>query len=156
VCHSRRVIKNAILHLVGEQPMLADLVARPQPTDVGLLCTNLRTIDGKRPRSVEHPDALFVIPMATLRLLEIPGIQVEAAGERDRSAANSNGSASNDDGAPAGRHELAMALIELPAPIEPPGPVEPAASARDPSAGEADLDTELESSEELLRRIRDL
>ncbi|CAN5807490.1 hypothetical protein BH24CHL6_BH24CHL6_01230 [soil metagenome] len=67
------MIKNAVLHPVGEQPMLVDLLVSPKPSDISLLCTNLRTIDGKKPRSVDKPDGLFVIPLGTLRFVEVPG-----------------------------------------------------------------------------------
>jgi hypothetical protein len=73
------VLKNAVVHPVGEQPMLVDLLVSPKPSDVSLLCTNLRTIDGKKPRSIDKPDALFVIPLATLRFVEVPSVELAAA-----------------------------------------------------------------------------
>ena len=39
------VIRNVILHLNNEQPLLADLYEAPSPGDVGLRCTNLRMMN---------------------------------------------------------------------------------------------------------------
>ena len=43
------MIRDAVIHLLSEQPVIADLFEMPSPGDVTLLCTNLRTKDGKRP-----------------------------------------------------------------------------------------------------------
>jgi hypothetical protein len=51
------VLRNVVLHLNGEQPMLADLYDVPSNSDVGLRCTNLRMMNGKRPIFVESTDA---------------------------------------------------------------------------------------------------
>ena len=40
------MIRNVILHLHGEQPMKADIESLPSAEDAGLLCTNLRTLEG--------------------------------------------------------------------------------------------------------------
>jgi hypothetical protein len=66
------VIKNAVIHLLNEQPVLADLYEMPQPRDQGLLCTNLRTMDGKRPVFIERMDGVFYFPYLHVRFLEIP------------------------------------------------------------------------------------
>lgn len=66
------MIRNAVLHLVGEQPLLADLPAQPSPGDVALICTNLRTVDGKRPFFVDDSASLFVFPLTQLRFVEVP------------------------------------------------------------------------------------
>ena len=66
------VIKNAVIHLLNEQPVLADLYEMPQPRDQGLLCTNLRTMDGKRPVFIERMDGVFFFPYLHVRFLEIP------------------------------------------------------------------------------------
>jgi hypothetical protein len=70
------VIKNACLHLNNEQPMLADLFELPTPTDVGIRCTNLRTMNGKRPVFVDDSGAVFFFPYAYVRFLEIPAASV--------------------------------------------------------------------------------
>lgn len=124
--HSRRVIKNAVLHITGDMPMLADLLARPQTTDVSLLCTNLRTLDGKRPRSVEHADGIYVIPLATIRFVELPSLEMEESASNGRR--NGHSSVKLERGSP----------------------------PRDAPVFEADGDLELEPDEDLLRRIREV
>jgi hypothetical protein len=66
------VIKNAIVHLNNEQPLLADLYDMPKALDQGLLCTNLRTMDGKRPVFIDRMEAIFYFPYLHIRFLEIP------------------------------------------------------------------------------------
>jgi hypothetical protein len=68
----RRVIRNAVLHLMNEQPMLADLFEAPSPGDVGLRCTNLRTLNGKRPVFVGDSASIFFFPYRHIRFVEIP------------------------------------------------------------------------------------
>jgi hypothetical protein len=63
------VIRNAVLHLLNEQPLLADLPTEPAPGDVALICTNLRTVDGKRPFFVDSSASLFVFPLTQLRFV---------------------------------------------------------------------------------------
>jgi len=66
------MIRNAVIHLLNEQPVLADLYDMPQALDQGLLCTNLRTMDGKRPVFIEKMDGVFFFPYLHVRFLEIP------------------------------------------------------------------------------------
>jgi hypothetical protein len=66
------VIKNAVIHLLNEQPVLADLYEMPQSRDQGLLCTNIRTMDGKRPVFIDKMDGVFYFPYLHVRFLEIP------------------------------------------------------------------------------------
>jgi hypothetical protein len=121
------VIRNAVLHLLNEQPLLADLPAEPSPGDVALVCTNLRTVDGKRPFFVDGSDSLFVFPLTQLRFVEVPA-------------------ASLAGGRVAGRTpDVASAPTEgsnLPATVPPSAPPQ-----------EAD---DLELDEDLLRRVREL
>jgi hypothetical protein len=65
------VIRNAVIHVAGEQPILADLFDTPANTDVGLLCTNVRTVDGKRPVFVDAKDSVFYVPYLHIRFVEI-------------------------------------------------------------------------------------
>ena len=75
----------AILHLLNDQPLSVDLLEQPKPGDVAVICTNLRSMDGKRPVFIDFSDSTFVIPMAAVRFVEIPtGAGVE---ERARAAA---------------------------------------------------------------------
>jgi hypothetical protein len=66
------VIRNAVLHIMNEQPMLADLFEAPSPGDVGLRCTNLRTKNGKRPVFVDDAASIFFFPYLHIRFVEIP------------------------------------------------------------------------------------
>jgi hypothetical protein len=65
------VIRDAVIHLQGEQPLLADLPSLPTVSDSCLLCTNLRTLDGKRPVFVDAVGSTFIIPLLHVRFLEI-------------------------------------------------------------------------------------
>ena len=68
------MIRNAVIHITGEQPLLADLYEMPTAADVSLVCTNIRLLDGKKPIFVDHSASVFVFPYATIRFLEImPG-----------------------------------------------------------------------------------
>ena len=66
------VIRNAIIHIQNEQPLLADLFEAPGPGDIGLRCTNLRTNDGKRPVFIEESGSVFFFPYLHVRFIEIP------------------------------------------------------------------------------------
>ena len=56
----------------NEQPLLADLFEAPSPGDVGLRCTNLRTMNGKRPVFVDDSASIFFFPYLHIRFVEIP------------------------------------------------------------------------------------
>lgn len=76
------MIRNVVLHLNGEQPMLADLYEAPSPGDVGLRCTNLRDMAGKRPVFVDDIKSIFFFPYIHMRFVEIPPSAIAAsAGE---------------------------------------------------------------------------
>ena len=95
------MIRNAVLHLMNEQPMLADLFEAPSPGDVGLRCTNLRTLNGKRPVFVDSSASIFFFPYLHIRFVEIPAgaisgsdpgsaiviSQADSAGDARRAAA---------------------------------------------------------------------
>lgn len=74
------MIRNVILHLTGEQPMKADIEALPTAADAGLLCTNLRTLEGRKPLSTEFLDSVFLIPYNVIRFIEIPRVSIGATG----------------------------------------------------------------------------
>jgi hypothetical protein len=65
------VIRNAVIHLTSEQPILADLFDLPKPGDALLLCTNMRTLDGKRPVFIDQAASTFVFPYLNIRFIEI-------------------------------------------------------------------------------------
>jgi hypothetical protein len=70
------VIRNVVIHLLSEQPLLADLYDMPAPADVVLRCTNLRTLDGKRPVFVDRSESVFYFPYLHVRFVEIPPTSV--------------------------------------------------------------------------------
>jgi hypothetical protein len=65
------VIRNSVIHINNEQPILADLYVMPTPADVSLVCTNVRMLDGKKPIFVDRSDSFFVFPYLSIRFIEI-------------------------------------------------------------------------------------
>ncbi len=136
----RRVIRNVVIHVSNEQPLLADLYGAPTPGDAGLLCTNVRMLDGKRPIFIDHSNSTFYFPYLHLRFLEIP------AGELQRHMAEGGtapGFAGREAGAGDADQRLPMLLAEAPAEV-----------IEDASA--SDADDELDLDEDFLQRIRDI
>jgi hypothetical protein len=78
------VIRGAVVHMTGEQPLLVDLEAPPLPGDTVLVCLNLRSTGGKRPSFIDAMDSTFVIPYQHIRFVEIPAA---ALGQREGDAA---------------------------------------------------------------------
>jgi hypothetical protein len=72
------VIHNAVVHLTSEQPVTVDLFDLPKPGDALLLCTNMRTLDGKRPVFIDQIGSTFILPYLHVRFIEI---RPERAGE---------------------------------------------------------------------------
>jgi hypothetical protein len=126
--HHASVIRNAVIHLAGEQPLLADLFDRPAPGDSGLVCTNLRDMAGKRPIFVDDQKSIFLFPYGQIRFLEIlPGSEGLPALDDGTASASAAGAAR-------GR---GMPAIPQPEP-------------------EPDPEAELEIDEDFLRRIREV
>ncbi len=132
------MIRNVILHLHGEQPMKADIESLPSAEDAGLLCTNLRTLEGRKPLATEYLDSVFLLPYNVIRFIEIPRAAIHEAGL--------------DEDLPPGPVELPAAATAVPEGttvlVTPP-----------PEAvGTAEEDDEFDGlapDEELLRRIRE-
>jgi hypothetical protein len=66
------MLRNAVLHLHNEQPLLADLFEMPAASDVAIRLTNLRSLDGKRPIFVDDKNSVFVFPYHRVSFIEIP------------------------------------------------------------------------------------
>lgn len=66
------MIRGAVIHLLNEQPLLADLYGYPSAADVTLVCTNVRGATGKRPVWADDIHSIFYFPWTQIRFLEIP------------------------------------------------------------------------------------
>jgi hypothetical protein len=66
------MLRNAVLHLHNEQPLVADVFELPSPTDTTIRLTNLRTLDGKRPVFADDMKSIFVFPYHRISFVEIP------------------------------------------------------------------------------------
>jgi hypothetical protein len=76
----RPVIRNAVLHIINEQPLLCDLFEMPAPADVALRCTNLRMLDGKRPIFIDDSASVFVFAYLHIRFVEVPAASAAETG----------------------------------------------------------------------------
>jgi len=85
----------AILHLLNDQPISVELFDDPKASDAAVICTNLRTIDGKKPVFIDFADSTFVFPMASIRFVEIPTGVADA--DRARAAAAARAAEAADE-----------------------------------------------------------
>lgn len=90
------MIRNVVIHMVGDQPLVADLFELPTAGDQALLCTNLRTLTGKRPVFADHVESVFLFPYAHIRFVEIPPGSQGAAEGATGDAATAAGAAAPD------------------------------------------------------------
>ena len=67
---------------MNDQPLSVELLEEPKASDIAVVCTNVRTIDGKRPVFIDFSNSTFVFPMAMVRFVEVP----QAGAEAERSA----------------------------------------------------------------------
>jgi hypothetical protein len=121
------VIRGAIIHLQGKLPVVADLAAPPARTDLGVVCTNLRTRDGKRPTFIDDQQGWFLIPMHEITIVELPRDAFDGADDAPIELGSGNGNP-------------VRSLVP---------------SGRNRASDEVDL-APLEPDEELLERIRQL
>jgi len=132
------MIRDIVVHLANEQPLLADIYRMPDPGDVALVCTNLRMKNGERPIFADDSRATFVFPLVFVRFVEIPVTSMAAA--------QTGGPDSGVLALPSGRAEEAAAGA---------GRAAAAAGERPAEPGAMVADADLEIDEEFLRRIRD-
>jgi hypothetical protein len=71
------VIRNAVIHMNGEQPLLADLRTLPSASDACVVCTNVRYMNGKKPTFIDAIDSWFLIPLLMVRFVEVPAAEIE-------------------------------------------------------------------------------
>lgn len=137
------MIRNVCIHVENEQPLLADLYDLPTSADAGLLCTNVRMMDGKRPVFIDQSASTFFFPYHVIRFIELP--EKAMAGRR----------VVRTRAAPASEVPEAEELPEdeLPDDLGDDGSLLPVAVG----APEPDTeDLELEIDEGFLQRIRDI
>jgi hypothetical protein len=131
------VIRNTVIHVTNEQPLLADLFGVPTASDAGLLCTNVRMLDGKRPVFIDNVAATFFFPYRVIRFLEIPpGAMARHVAEGGHAPAIAAGSALLGD-----------ADARMPVVVAADGPAGP---------DELEVDLELDIDEDFLQRVRDI
>jgi len=135
------VIRNAVIHIANEQPLIADLFALPSASDVGLLCTNVRTLDGKRPIFIDRIDGTFFFPYLHIRFIEMPSALDDGMGSVPVGHQEVSRPAH-----PAPPDDPADRTLLLPVPSS--GPDEP-----DDAPGD---DLEIEIDEDFLERIRNV
>ncbi len=134
------MIRNVVIHVSNEQPLLADLYGPPTPGDAGLLCTNVRMLDGKRPIFIDYSDSTFYFPYLHLRFLEIPAGELQRHMDQGGTAP---GYAGREADAGDADQRLTVLLAEA-----------PAISSEEAPA--PDADDELDLDEDFLQRIRDI
>ncbi|MEW6223787.1 MAG: hypothetical protein AB1627_04085 [Chloroflexota bacterium] len=143
------MIRNVCIHVENEQPLLADLYTIPTAADAGLLCTNVRMMDGKRPVFIDQTGATFFFPYHVIRFIEIPEGALDASAvaaggpATPARAGGSNGAA----GAATTDDPGELAALRLPAPL---------AGPDDDADADGDGDLDLEIDEGFLQRIRDI
>jgi hypothetical protein len=135
----RGVIRNVCIHVSNEQPLLADLYSMPSAGDAGLVCTNVRGLNGKRPVFIDDVSSVFFFPYHVIRFLEIPPGAVKVA--------------SGDEGFSPQVADAVMAELEPESllPVLLGGPANPGGEEDG-----VDLDVDVEIDEEFLQRIRDI
>jgi hypothetical protein len=133
------MIRNVVIHASSEQPLMADLFDLPSAEDTGLLCTNVRMMDGKRPVFIDHIDSTFFFPYHVIRFIEIPKGAVPAGAHGRRRGPAVADDALAEVGEPEAESLLPVAL----------GP---------PSAtnGDGELDIDIEIDEDFLQKVRDI
>ena len=150
------MIRDVVVHIANEQPILVDLVFEPAPADVALICRNLRLMNGKKPVFVDKTDSTFVISISQVRFVEMPRTSMEACeAEKLATAAAAKAASAVDQEesseAPLARLAWLTGGGSTPAEAPAPAPAE-TASAAAPLIGVPGDDLD----DELLRRIREV
>ena len=139
------MIRNVCIHVENEQPLLCDLFDLPTQADAGLVCTNVRMLDGKRPVFIDQTASTFFFPYHVVRFLEIPEHEMAKHQAGARRTPGTHPAPVDQDGA--ATYDPADDLPEqdslLPVAV---GAPEPA----------PDEEAELEIDEGFLQRIRDI
>ncbi len=72
------MLRDVVVHINNEQPIMVDLLAMPSALDIALICQNVRTMAGKKPVFVDKMDSTFVLPLAHVRFIEMPKLSLDA------------------------------------------------------------------------------
>ena len=132
------MIRNVVIHASSEQPLMADLFDLPSAEDAGLLCTNLRMMDGKRPVFIDQIESTFFFPYHVIRFLEMPK---DAVLNQPRGNRRSPSTAGDEGSAQAAEPESLLPV---------------AVPSGDGSNEQGDLDIDIEIDEDFLQRVRDI
>jgi hypothetical protein len=133
------MIRNVVVHIANEQPLMADLFDMPSPADVALVCANLRSMNGTRPVFIDDMASYFIFPLTFIRFVEIPQSSLIEAGI-------------DEDWTPT--RAAAVAPDVRPAQPRPAGP--PAVRRPAPGTAPTGPEPELEIDEDFLKRVRDI
>jgi hypothetical protein len=63
--------RTVVLHIVGEDPVIAEMDQEPQPTDVFIHVTNMRKRDGKEVHYLSPGVQSVMFPWSRITFLEI-------------------------------------------------------------------------------------
>jgi len=142
------MIRNVVIHITNEQPLLADLYRMPEPTDVALVCTNVRAMSGGRPSFIHDSAATFIFPFIHIRFVEVP-VTSRAGGRGSRTPDDETAEAAEDGGEAAASAEGEGEAVATPAGAK-------SANGAKAAPAEPEPEAELEIDEDFLKRIRDI
>ena len=152
------MIRNVCIHTANEQPLMCDLYELPSVDDAGLVCTNLRSMDGKRPVFIDAIASTFFFPYHVVRFLEIPEAEMakhRASGGMMPGQARPMTTTLLDGGQAAGYEDAALDTSGTDTAADSDSLLPVVVGAPAPAPDDTD-DLELEIDEGFLQRIRDI
>ena len=66
------MIRDVVIHMANDQPLRCDLAELPTAADACLVCTNVRSLDGKKPTFIDRSDSWFLFPLGRVLFVEMP------------------------------------------------------------------------------------
>jgi len=78
------LLRDVVVHLQNEQPLLADLAVEPARADTVVICRNLRTMNGKKQDFVDRSIPRSSFPDRLRSSSSPPVVRSGSRGERDR------------------------------------------------------------------------
>jgi hypothetical protein len=91
------MLRDVVVHLHNEQPLLADLLFEPAQRDTVLICRNLRTMNGQKPVFADQTDSTFVLPLTRVTFVEIQEASIESL-KAERAARAEAGASEREPG----------------------------------------------------------